>query len=42
MEQQVDLTAQELADIVAFIHDGTMQKSFSKKEIPENIERMME
>ncbi len=42
MEQQVELTAQELADIVAFIHDGTMQKSFSKTEIPESIEHLME
>jgi len=42
MEQQVDLTAEELADIVAFIHDGAMQKSFSKTEIPESIERLME
>jgi len=42
MEQQVELTADELADIVAFIHDGAMQKSFSKTEIPESIEHLME
>jgi cytochrome c2 len=42
MEQQVELTAEELGDIVAFVHDGTMQKSFSKTEIPKNIERLME
>lgn len=42
MEQQVELTAEELADIVAFIHDGAMQKSFSKTEIPKNIEHLIE
>lgn len=42
MERQVELTAEELADIVAFVHDGAMQKSFSKTEIPENIEHLME
>ncbi|MEQ1523401.1 MAG: c-type cytochrome [Aestuariivirga sp.] len=42
MEQQVELTAEELGDIVAFVYDGTMQKSFSKTEIPKNIERLME
>ena len=42
MQQQVEMTAGELADIVAFIHDGAMQKSFSKTEIPESIEHLME
>ncbi len=42
MEQQVELTAEELADIVAFVHDEAMQKSFSKTEIPESIEHLME
>ncbi|MGQ0485201.1 MAG: c-type cytochrome [Hyphomicrobiales bacterium] len=42
MGQQVELTAEELADIVAFIHDEAMQKSFSEQEIPESIKRLME
>lgn len=42
MAQQVELTAEELAAIVAFVHDGAMQKSFSKTEIPENIEHLIE
>jgi len=39
---QVELTADELADIVAFIHDEATQKSFSEQEIPESIEHLME
>jgi len=39
---QVELTAEELGDIVAFIHDDAMQKSFSKQEIPESIEHLVE
>lgn len=40
--QQAELTADELGDIVAFIHDEAMQKSFSQQEIPESIEHLME
>lgn len=40
--QQAELTADELGDIVAFIHDKAMQKSFSEQEIPESIEHLME
>jgi hypothetical protein len=39
---QVELTAEELGDIVAFIHDEAMQKSFSEQEIPDNIEDLIE
>ena len=42
MGQQVEFTAEELGDIVAFIHDPVMQKSFSEKEIPEAIEHLIE
>ncbi len=42
MGQQVELTAQELGDIVAFIHDAEMQKSLSAAEIPDNIEDLMD
>lgn len=42
MGQQVDLSAEELGDIVAFIHDAAMQKTFSNQEIPNSIEDLME
>jgi mono/diheme cytochrome c family protein len=42
MGQQVELTAQELGDIVAFIHDKAEQSSFSGTEIPDNIEDIIE
>ena len=42
MGQQSELTAQELGDIVAFIHDESSQKSFSEKDIPDRIEDLME
>ncbi len=42
MGQQVEFTAQELGDIVAFIHDAEMQKSFSAGEIPHDIGELME
>lgn len=42
MGQQAELTAEELADIVAFIHDEAMQKNFSDQEIPDNIEDLIE
>jgi mono/diheme cytochrome c family protein len=40
--QQAELTADELGDIVAFIHDEAMQKSFSEQEIPKSIKNLME
>ncbi len=42
MGQQVDLTAQELGDLVAFIHNAELQKSITASEIPDNIEDIME
>lgn len=42
MGAQVELNAQELADIVTFIHDAAAQKSFSLAEVPDNIEDLME
>ena len=41
MGQQVDLTAQELGDLVAFIHNAELQKSITIGEIPDNIEDLM-
>lgn len=40
--QQVELSAEELGDLVAFIHDSDSQKTFSEDEIPEDIEHLME
>jgi len=42
MGQQMELTAEELGNIVAFIHDEAMQKSFSEQDIPDEIEDLME
>ncbi len=42
MGTQIDLTAQELGDIVAFIHDGELQKSLKAAEIPDKIEDIMD
>lgn len=39
---QIEFTGQELADIVAFVHDPAEQKKFSKADIPEKIRKMME
>ncbi len=42
MGEQAELTAKELGDIVAFIHDAEMQKTFSDAEIPDAIEDLMQ
>ena len=34
---QIELTGQELADIVAFVHDEREQKKFSRRDIPPKI-----
>jgi mono/diheme cytochrome c family protein len=39
---EVELTAGELGDVVAFIHDEATQKSLSTKDIPEDMKRLME
>ncbi|MDA7429202.1 c-type cytochrome [Primorskyibacter aestuariivivens] len=38
---QIDLSGQELADIIAFVHDAAEQRNFSKADIPHEIEEMM-
>ena len=38
---QIDLTGQELADIIAFVHNASEQKKFSEADIPPEIEEMM-
>jgi cytochrome c len=42
MGQQIELSAQDWADIVAFIHDADEQKTFAAKEIPADIVKLME
>jgi len=39
---EVELDAAEFGDLVAFIHDEAAQQSFSKKDIPEEIKRLLE
>lgn len=38
---QIDLTGQELADIIAFAHDPAEQAKFSQADIPDNVADMM-
>ena len=39
---QIDLTGQELADIIAFVHDPEEQRRFSAADIPAAMAEMME
>ena len=39
--EQIELTGQDLADIIAFVHHATEQAKFSGDDIPPNIKRMM-
>lgn len=39
---QIDLTGQELADIIAFVHDPEEQHRFSAADIPAEMAEMME
>ena len=39
---QIQFTGQELADVIAFVHDPAEQKTFSEADIPENIRKHME
>jgi len=38
----VELDATELGDLVAFIHDSAAQKSFSRDDIPADVQKLME
>lgn len=38
---QIELSGQELADIIAFVHNAEEQKRFGEADIPEHIEEMM-
>ena len=39
---QVEFTGQELADIIAFLHDEAEQKKFSQAELPANIKAALD
>lgn len=39
---EVELSPQELGDIVMFLHDGAMQKTLTNKDIPRRIMRLMD
>lgn len=39
---EVELTPEELGDIVMFLHDGAMQKTLTNKAIPRKIKRLMD
>ncbi|MDA5095789.1 c-type cytochrome [Aliiroseovarius sp. KMU-50] len=38
---QIELSGQELADIIAFVHDAREQEKFTQADIPKSIEVMM-
>lgn len=38
---QIELTGQDLADIIAFVHDGEEQKRFTEADIPAPIAALM-
>jgi len=40
--QQIEFTGQDLADIVSFVHDAAVQKTFSETDIPAAIKAYME
>ena len=40
--KQIDLTGQELADIIAFVHNAEEQARFSEFDVPHEIEEMMQ
>jgi mono/diheme cytochrome c family protein len=42
LKQQTQFTGQELADIIAFVHDPAEQKKFSEADIPPEIKEHME
>ena len=40
--EPIELSGQELADIIAFVHDGEEQKKFSEADMPDQIKDIME
>lgn len=39
--EQVDFTGQELADIIAFVHDPETQQTFSEADVPPAVRRLI-
>ncbi len=39
---QVKFTGQEIADIIAFLHDRDVEQTFTEADIPDNIKKLME
>ncbi len=39
---QIEFTGQDLADIVAFVHNAQVQKSFTEDDVPPEIKQLME
>lgn len=39
--EQIEFTGDELADIIAFVHDGDEQQKFSEADIPDRIKELM-
>ncbi|RMD62866.1 MAG: hypothetical protein D6826_06385 [Alphaproteobacteria bacterium] len=39
--EQIDLTGDDLSDIIAFVHDPEEQKKFSEADIPEQVRELM-
>ncbi|RWA75462.1 MAG: cytochrome c [Mesorhizobium sp.] len=39
--EQIQFTGQELADIIAFVHDAEEQKKFSEADVPPNIKKLL-
>lgn len=40
--RQVTFTGQEIADIVAFVHDADLQRTFTKKDIPADVRKHLD
>jgi hypothetical protein len=40
--QQIELTGQELADLIAFAHDEAEQKELSNEDIPQRFRDLIE
>jgi hypothetical protein len=39
--EQIDFTGQELADIIAFVHDPEEQRKFSQADVPPELRRLI-
>lgn len=39
--EPIDLSGQDLADIIGFVHDAEEQKKFSEADIPHDIQKLL-